>query len=222
MFASPPDQSLEWNDAGVEGASRFIKRFYKSCFELIESGLPQGAMTDEIPEKLNDKQRALRLKTHQTIKKVTDDMQRRYTFNTAIAAVMELMNEVNRFKPESDTDKIVVCESIKSATLMLAPVTPHVCHEIWNALQSSSDEVRPVVDASWPTVDESALVQDEIEMVVQVNGKLRSKITVPSGAAKDDCEAMAMADENAQRHIDGKTVRKVIVVPDKLVNIVVS
>ena len=223
MFASPPDQSLEWNDAGVEGASRFIKRFYKSCHELIEGGLPADA-GDELPDKLSDKQRTLRLKTHQTIKKVTDDMQRRYTFNTAIAAVMELMNDVNRFKPDSDTDKAVMREAIKSATLMLAPVTPHVCHEIWNALQSDagSDNAGPVVDASWPKVDESALVQDEIEMVVQVNGKLRSKITVPSGAAKDDCEAIAMADENAQRHIDGKTVRKVIVVPDKLVNIVVS
>ena len=151
-------------------------------------------------------------------------MQRRYTFNTAIAAVMELMNEVNRYKPETDADKAVVCEAIKSATLMLAPVTPHVCHEIWNALHGDggSAEAGPVVDASWPKVDESALVQDEIELVVQVNGKLRSKITVPSGAGKDDCEKLAMADANAQRHIEGKTVRKVIVVPGKLVNIVVS
>ena len=118
----------------------------------------------------------------------------------------------------------MVCEAIKSATLMLAPVTPHVCHEIWNALHGDggSAESGPVVDASWPKVHESALVQDEIELVVQVNGKLRSKITVPSGAGKDDCEKLAMADENAQRHIEGKTVRKVIVVPGKLVNIVVS
>jgi len=154
----------------VEGASRFIKRFYKSCYELIDSGLPADS-AEKLPEKLSDKQRALRLKTHQTIKKVTDDMQRRYTFNTAIAAVMELMNEVNRFKPESDVDKAVMREAIKSATLMLAPVTPHVCHEIWNALQVAG-EAGPVVDASWPTVDEAALVQDEIELVVQVNGKL--------------------------------------------------
>jgi len=223
MFASPPDQSLEWNDAGVEGASRFIKRFHKSCYELINSGLPANP-SEKFPEKLTDKQRALRLKTHQTIKKVTDDMQRRYTFNTAIAAVMELMNEVNRYKPETDADKAVVREAIKSATLMLAPVTPHVCHEIWNALHGDggSAEAGPIVDASWPKVDESALVQDEIELVVQVNGKLRSKITVSSGAGKDDCEKLAMADANAQRHIEGKTVRKVIVVPGKLVNIVVS
>lgn len=224
MFASPPDQSLEWNDAGVEGASRFIKRFYKSCHELIAGGVPAKVSPADWPADLNDQQRALRLKTHQTIKKVTDDMQRRYTFNTAIAAVMELMNEVNRFKSETDMDKAVVREAIESATLMLAPVTPHVCHEIWNSLHSNQDgnNAGPIVDASWPQVDDNALVQDEIEMVVQVNGKLRSKITVPSGAGKDDCEALALADENAKRHIEGKTVRKVIVVPDKLVNIVVS
>jgi len=220
MFASPPDQSLEWNDAGVEGASRFIKRFYKSCHELIAAGVPAKVSITDWPADLDDKQRALRLKTHQTIKKVTDDMQRRYTFNTAIAAVMELMNDVNRFKAESATDKAVLREAIESATLMLAPVTPHVCHEIWNSLHA--DSTGPIVDASWPQVDDSALVQDEIEMVVQVNGKLRSKITVPSGAGKDDCEALALADENAMRHMEGKTVRKVIVVPDKLVNIVVS
>ncbi len=215
MFASPPDQSLEWSDAGVEGASRFIKRFYKSCHELISSGIA----TDVMPAEFTDKQRSLRLKTHQTIKKVTDDMQRRYTFNTAIAAVMELMNEVNRFKPESDADKSVMREAVESATLMLAPVTPHVCHEIWRELHG--DDL-PVVDATWPVVDESALVQDQIEMVVQVNGKLRSKITIASGAGKDDCEKLALADENIQRHTEGKTVRKVIVVPEKLVNIVVS
>jgi len=215
MFASPPDQSLEWNDAGVEGASRFIKRFYKACHELLSG----EATSDELPGEFSDKQRALRLKTHQTIKKVTDDMQRRYTFNTAIAAVMELMNEVSRFKPGSGADRAVMREAIKSATLMLAPVTPHVCHEIWRALHGDD---QPVVDASWPQVDESALLQDQIDLVVQVNGKLRSKITVPSGAGKDDCEAMALADENILRHTEGKTIRKVIVVPEKLVNIVVS
>ena len=146
-------------------------------------------------------------------------MQRRHTFNTAIAAVMELMNEVNRFKPETDIDQAVMREAIESATLMLAPVTPHICHEIWRGLHGDD---QPVIDAAWPVVDESALVQDKIEMVVQVNGKLRSKITVASGSAKDDCETMALADENIQRHTAGKTVRKVVVVPEKLVNIVVT
>ena len=226
MFASPPDQSLEWNDAGVEGASRFIKRFHKACHDFIANaaqagGSPaNGGITDcSRIEEFSDKQRGLRLKTHQTIKKVTDDMQRRHTFNTAIAAVMELMNEVNRFKPETDIDQAVMREAIESATLMLAPVTPHICHEIWRGLHGDD---QPVIDAAWPVVDESALVQDKIEMVVQVNGKLRSKITVASGSAKDDCETMALADENIQRHTAGKTVRKVVVVPEKLVNIVVT
>ncbi len=220
MFAAPPDQSLEWNDAGVEGASRFIKRFYNVSRELIESGLPEKKMSTALVSDLSDKQRALRLKTHQTIKKVTDDMHRRYTFNTAIAAIMELLNDVNRFKADTDLDKVVLCEAVESATLMLAPVTPHVCHEIWNALNAA--DPTPVVDAQWPQVDETALVQDEIEMVIQVNGKLRSKMTVPSGADKASCESMALADESVQRHTEGKTVRKVIVVPEKLVNIVVS
>jgi len=217
MFASPPDQSLEWNDAGVEGASRFIRRFYTSCHELVKDGVPDKG----IPGDLNDKQRALRLKTHQTIKKVTDDMQRRYTFNTAIAAIMELLNEANKFKPDGDTDRQVLREALESATLMLAPVIPHVCHEVWNSINSGSDNLT-IIDASWPVVDETALVQDKIEMVVQVNGKLRCKITVANGAENSVCEEMALAEEAVKRHTDGKTVRKVIVVPNKLVNIVVS
>jgi len=132
---------------------------------------------------------------------------------------MELMNEVNRFKPESDSDHAVVREAVESATLMLSPVIPHVCHEIWKALRGTE---LPVVDVRWPQVDESALVQDEIELVVQVNGKLRGKIKAPSGASNDDCESMALADDNVQRHVQDKTIRKVIVVPGKLVNIVVS
>ena len=216
MFASPPDQSLEWNDAGVEGASRFIRRFYNACREFVASGLPPKDM----PAELTDKQRALRLKTHQTIAKVTDDMQRRYTFNTAIAAIMELLNESNRFKAETDADRTVLREALESATLMLAPVTPHLCHEIWKSLNDNADLA--IVDARWPQTDDAALVRDSLELVVQVNGKLRSKITVPSGTGKDECEAMALADENVQRHTEGKTVRKVIVVPEKLVNIVVS
>ena len=216
MFASPPDQSLEWNDAGVEGASRFIRRFYNTCREFVASGLPPK----QLPDELSDKQRALRLKTHQTIAKVTDDMQRRYTFNTAIAAIMELLNESNRFQAETEADRSVLREAIESATLMLAPVTPHLCHEIWKSLNDDADLA--IVDARWPLTDEAALVRDSLELVVQVNGKLRSKITVPSGIDKKECEAMALADENVQRHTEGKTVRKVIVVPEKLVNIVVS
>jgi len=148
-------------------------------------------------------------------------MQRRYTFNTAIAAIMELLNDANKFKPADDADRQVLREALESATLMLSPVIPHVCHEVWNSINSGADDTT-IIDASWPVVDESALVQDKIEMVVQVNGKLRCKITVANGAENSVCEEMALAEEAVKRHTDGKTVRKVIVVPNKLVNIVVS
>jgi len=219
MFASPPDQSLEWNDAGVEGANRFIKRLWKACTEFFEGGLPQSqVLADLKAESLNDQQRALRRKTHETIRKVTDDMQRRYTFNTAIAAIMELLNEVNRYGDNEDADRLVKFEALRSAILMLSPVIPHVCHSLW--LSMGNDVA--VIDAQWPQLDESALQKDELELVVQVNGKLRGRITVAVDASKEDCESTALADENVSRHIDGKTLRKVIVVPEKLVNIVVG
>ena len=218
MFASPPDQSLEWNDAGVEGANRFIKRLWKACSEFLEGGLPQGQLPESLNIDLNDQQRALRRKTHETIKKVTDDMQRRYTFNTAIAAIMELLNEVSRHERTSDADRLVVLEALQSAILMLSPVIPHVCHTLWLSLGNDN----AVIDAKWPQCDETALQKDELELVVQVNGKLRGRITVAVDASKEHCEATALADENVSRHTDGKTVRKVIVVPEKLVNIVVG
>ncbi|OED35490.1 leucine--tRNA ligase [Chromatiales bacterium (ex Bugula neritina AB1)] len=223
MFASPPDQSLEWNDAGVEGANRFIKRLWKITYGFIAGGIPQQMLGTAQKAALNDDQLALRRKTHETIKKVSDDMRRRHTFNTAIAAVMELLNEVNRYQGgvdslSNETDRLIVKEALEAAVLMLAPVIPHVCHELWKSLGNQ----QAVVDTDWPVLDELALVRSELELVVQVNGKLRSKITIASGASKADCETAALADANIQRHTDGKTVRKVIVVPEKLVNIVVS
>ncbi len=223
MFASPPDQSLEWNDAGVEGANRFIKRLWKITHGFIAAGLPAEAIGETHKAALDDDQRGLRRKTHETIRKVTDDMQRRHTFNTAIAAIMELLNDVNRYQSSAGAaptaiDRLIIKEALESAVLMLSPVTPHVSHVLWAALGNS----KAAVDTDWPVLDESALVRSELDIVVQVNGKLRSKITVPSGTSKADCEAAALADENIQRHTDGKTVRKVIVVPEKLVNIVVS
>jgi leucyl-tRNA synthetase len=219
MFASPPDQSLEWNDAGVEGANRFIKRLWRTCAEFVAAGLPASDSIDNIDgDSLNDAQRALRRKTHETIKKVSDDMQRRYTFNTAIAAIMELLNDVNRYSGDSDADRLVRFEALRSAILMLSPVIPHVCHTLW--LNMGNEQA--VIDAKWPDLDESALQKDELELVVQVNGKLRGRITVAVDASRESCEAAALADENVSRHIEGKTVRKVIVVPEKLVNIVVG
>lgn len=215
MFAAPPDQSLEWVDSGVEGASRFLKRLWKSVYQHVTS-------TDEIAalnvKELNDVQQSLRMKVHETIQKVTDDIGRRNTFNTAIAAVMELMNHVAKFDDDSAQGQAVMREALESAVLMLSPIVPHITHELWNLL--GHDEA--IVDCSWPAFDESALVKDSIELMIQVNGKLRGKMSVAADASKDAIEAEAMKDENVQKFMEGKTVRKVIVVPGRLINIVVG
>ena len=210
MFAAPPEQSLEWNDSGVEGAFRFLKRLWRLVAEHVEVGLPGALNVDT----LDDNAKALRRKTHETIQKVSDDFGRRHTFNTAIAAVMELINDVSKF----DGDAAVKHEALEAAVLVLAPITPHASHALWQAL--GHDEA--VLNAAWPDVDESALVKDSIELVVQVNGKVRAKLEVPASADKDTVESLAKAEPNVQKFTDGKTIRKVIVVPGKLVNIVAN
>ncbi|WP_421710617.1 leucine--tRNA ligase [Alcanivorax sp.] len=210
MFAAPPEQSLEWNDSGVEGAFRFLKRLWRLVAEHVEAGLPGALNVDS----LDDNAKALRRKTHETIQKVSDDFGRRHTFNTAIAAVMELINDVSKF----DGDAAVKHEALEAAVLVLAPITPHASHALWQAL--GHDEA--VLNAAWPDVDESALVKDSIELVVQVNGKVRAKLEVPASANKDSVESLAKAEPNVQKFTDGKTIRKVIVVPGKLVNIVAN
>ncbi|MED5388654.1 MAG: leucine--tRNA ligase [Pseudomonadota bacterium] len=210
MFAAPPEQSLEWNDSGVEGAFRFLKRLWRLVAEHVEAGLPGALNVDA----LDDNAKALRRKTHETIQKVSDDFGRRHTFNTAIAAVMELINDVSKF----DGDSAVRHEALEAAVLLLSPITPHASHSLWQAL--GHDEA--VLNAAWPQVDESALVKDSIELVVQVNGKVRAKLNVPASADKDEVEALAKAEPNVQKFTDGKTLRKVIVVPGKLVNIVAN
>ncbi len=218
MFAAPPEQSLEWSDAGVEGAHRFLKRLWRLVGEHLEAGEPGQLEVDA----LDDAQRELRRKTHETIKKAGDDIGRRTTFNTAIAAVMELTNAIGHFHKQSTSpsplDLAVAREAVEACVLLLAPITPHACHALWSAL----GHAEPAIDARWPEVDESALTRDTIELVVQVNGKLRARIEVPADADKAAAEAEAFAAENVQRHTEGKTVRKVIVVPGKLVNIVVG
>ena len=214
MFAAPPEQSLEWNDAGVEGAHRFIKRLWRLVAEHAEAG-PAPALD---PAALDDAGKTLRRKTHETIQKVSDDLSRRYTFNTAIAAVMELCNEISRFEPADDAGRAALQEALEAAVLLLSPIVPHAAHSLWAALGHD----QPAVDASWPQVDESALTKDSIELVVQVNGKVRAKLEVPADADKDTLEQLAREEPNVQRFTDGKTVRKVIVIPGKLVNIVAN
>ena len=215
LFASPPDQSMDWSDSGVEGSYRFLKRLWKIVAGHNPVELPDFSKLD-----LNNEQKQVRLKTHQTLQKATDDYGRRQTFNTAIAASMELLNATTRFL-ESNTDETnqaVVHEALESVILILAPIVPHFCHALWNHLGHEG----AVMDANWPQVDEAALVQDSILIVLQVNGKLRDKIEVAKDIAKEELEQAALASEAVQRFCEGKTVRKVIVVPGRLVNVVVS
>ncbi|MDN6179676.1 MAG: leucine--tRNA ligase [Halomonas subglaciescola] len=218
MFAAPPEQSLEWSDSGVEGAHRFLKRLWRQVHEHIEAGTPAALANVTLTEAHT----ALRRKTHETIKKASDDIGRRTTFNTAIAAVMELSNTLGRFTHEAGNDTpdglAVAREALEASVLLLAPITPHLCHALWQQL--GHDE--PAIDAPWPVLDESALTRDTIELVVQVNGKLRARLQAPADADKAAVEALAMDDDNVKRHLEDKTVRKVIVVPGKLVNIVVG
>ncbi|MGR2737561.1 leucine--tRNA ligase [Billgrantia sp. Q4P2] len=214
MFAAPPEQSLEWSDSGVEGASRFLKRLWRLVAEHLETGVPGTLDTTA----LDEPQRELRRKTHETIKKASDDIGRRTTFNTAIAAVMELTNALGKFDDTSSLGLAVAREAVEACVLLLAPITPHACHALWREL--GHDE--PAIDAAWPKVDDSALARDTLELVVQVNGKLRARIEVAADASKEAIEAEAFAAENVQRHTEDKAVRKVIVVPGKLVNIVVG
>ncbi|MBR9878546.1 MAG: leucine--tRNA ligase [Gammaproteobacteria bacterium] len=217
MFAAPPEQSLEWSDSGVEGAHRFLKRLWRLVAEHLEAGTP-AALDAAAIASLDDAQRELRRKTHETIKKAGDDIGRRTTFNTAIAAVMELTNAIAKFGDTSPQGLAVSREAIEACVLLLAPITPHACHALWRSLGHDG----AVIDATWPAFDESALARDSIELVVQVNGKLRARLEVPADADKAAVEALALANDNVQRHTDGKTLRKVIVVPGKLVNIVAN
>ncbi|MGM0692496.1 MAG: leucine--tRNA ligase [Pseudomonadota bacterium] len=214
MFAAPPEQSLEWSDAGVEGAHRFLKRLWRLVSDHLAAGEPGPLDLDALTET----QRELRRKTHETINKAGDDIGRRTTFNTAIAAVMELTNALSRFDDTSPQGLAVAREAVDACVLLLAPITPHACHALWQELGHEE----AAIDARWPEVDDAALERDSIELVVQVNGKLRARIEVEATADKASIEAQALDAENVQRHVEGKTIRKVIVVPGKLVNIVVG
>jgi leucyl-tRNA synthetase len=212
MFASPPEQTLEWSDEGVQGASRFIRRLWLAVYEHASQGRTQPLQVDG----LSPQQRELRRAAHQGLSKATDDIGRRRNFNTAIAAMMELLNAVGRFADSSSQGRAVRQEALEIATLVLSPIIPHVCHALWKELGHDG----AIVSEPWPKVDQAALAQDSVEIVVQVNGKLRSRVTVPVGAPESAVREAALADEHVQKFIAGKPVRKVIVVPGKLVNVV--
>ncbi|MFW5815296.1 MAG: leucine--tRNA ligase, partial [Wenzhouxiangella sp.] len=215
MFAAPPEQSLEWSEAGVEGAWRFLRRLWSGVGRHVAGGVPDAALDAQA---LGDQGRELRRVLHETIAKVSDDYARRLTFNTAIAAVMECCNRLARFEPAGANDRALVQECWTSLVRLIAPVTPHVAEALWRRLGGGES----VFEAGWPEVDASALARQTVTMVVQVNGKVRGRIEVAPGSAREEVEAQARAEDNVARFIDAKTVRKVIVVPDKLVNIVVG
>jgi leucyl-tRNA synthetase len=214
MFAAPPEQSLEWSDKAVEGSHRFLNRLWRTVQEHVEKGDVPTLDKDALSDGLKD----LRRQAYQALEKVADDIERRHTFNTAIATVMELMNHVTKSNDKSEQAPAVMQEVLELAVLMLAPITPHICHRLWQALGHDSS----IVDEAWPELDESALVQDKIELMVQVNGKLRAKIKVAADAQNDAIEALALSDENVKKFTDDKEIRKVIVVPGRLINIVVA
>ncbi len=213
MFAAPPEQALEWSDEGVQGCFRFLKRFWKAVQAHLDGG-PVAALDAGA---LDAAQKGLRRKTHQTIAKIGDDIGRRYTFNTAVAASMELLNAINKLEDQSEAGRAVKHEALEAVVLMLSPMVPHICHTLWEALGHDT----AVVNEGWPAVDESALEADLVEIVVQVNGKLRGRISVSASADNETVGTQALQDPNVQRFVADKEVRKTIVVPGRLVNIVV-
>ena len=214
MFASPPDMSCEWSDAGVEGANRFLRRVWRLAQGHVSAGLP-GKLDVSV---LTDEQKAVRRAIHLAIKQASNDIGQHHKFNTAIAQVMTLMNVLEKAATATEQDRALVHEGLEIVTLLLAPITPHISHELWLCLGHAD----AVIDAQWPQVDESALVQDSLTLVVQVNGKLRGEIIVAASASREDVEAAARANENVLRFTEGLSIRKVIVVPGKLVNIVAN
>lgn len=219
MFASPPEQSLEWSDAGVEGAHRFLRRLWRTVYEFKQGGT--AAVFAGSHNSLSGSLKELRFKLHSTIAKVTDDYDRRQQFNTAIAAVMELLNQYDATAKNGAFAEAhgreVAQETLETVLLLLWPIVPHICENLWEQLREGGN----VWQQPWPKADPAALVQTEMEMIVQVNGKLRDKVTVPAEADKATIEAAALATAGAQKFMEGKAPKKIIVVPKRLVNIVV-
>ena len=213
MFAAPPEQSLEWSEAGVEGMSRFLKRIWREVTSHVAN--PDHPVVD--PGALDVGQKAMRRQVHETIQKVSDDFGRRHAFNTAIAALMELLNALNKFSDQSDQGRAVRHEALEAMVLLLNPVVPHISHALWQVLGHPQTVLE---DQRWPQADSAALVRDTLTLAVQINGKLRATIELPTNASKEEAEAMARAQPQVMHFLEGLNVRKVIVVPGKIVNIV--
>ncbi|MCF7520553.1 leucine--tRNA ligase [Neisseria sp. ZJ106] len=215
MFAAPPEQSLEWSDSGVEGAHRFLRRLWRTVFEYLKQGKAAAAFSGN-QDGLSKELKELRHKLHSTIVKVSDDYGRRQQFNTAIAAVMELLNQYDKTDTSGETGRAVAQEVLEAVTRLLWPIAPHISETLWSEINSGK-----LWEAGWPQADQAALVKSEIEIMVQVNGKLRGKLTLAADASKETVEAAALAHEGAVKFMEGKAPKKIIVVPGRLVNIVV-
>ena len=213
MFTAPPEQTLEWSEEGVQGAYRFIRRLWKAVYDQVRAGTAQVIA----PGSLDAAQKDLRRLAHQTLAKVTDDIGRRRTFNTAVAAVMELLNAVSRHESSGPQSHAVVQEALEIAVMCLSPIIPHVTHVLWRALGAERDLAR----TSWRAVDSAALAQDTVEVVVQVNGKLRARVNLATDADEAAARNAALADDNVQKFVEGKPVRKLVYVPGRLINVVV-
>lgn len=212
MFASPAEMTLEWQESGVEGANRFLRRLWKLTYDYLQ----QPATVELNPKALSADQKALRRDLHKTIAKVSDDIGRRQTFNTAIAAIMELMNKLTKAPLVQEQDRAVMKEALNAVIKMLYPITPHICFQLWQDLGNQDD----IDFAPWVVADQQAMVDEEKLVVVQVNGKVRGKITVAASASEEEIKTAAMADENVQKHLDGLNIVKVIYVPGKLLSFV--
>src|SRR5688500_6533765 len=214
MFASPPEQTLAWADAGVEGAFRFLKRLWKQIHDHVQQGvLDACTRSDDLSSEL----KTLRFQLHQTIVKVSDDLGRRHTFNTAIAAVMECMNALGKLDDSSPAARRVVQEAVENIVLLLSPIVRHICHALWRELKPGSE----LLDQPWPQADSAALAQDEVELIVQVNGRLRARIRIASDEKPAVIQQLALENDQVQKFVAGNAVKKVVLVPGRLVNIVV-
>ena len=217
LFAAPPERDFEWIESGIEGAYRFLNRLWDFVIKNLESVKEVEATSIDMG-KLSQKGKAVRRKTHKTIKKFAQEMEKNYQFNTAIASVMELLNELEDFKPQNEEDKKVLKESIEVVLKLLYPITPHICEELWERLGKENR----LYTEPYPSHDEEALKEEEVEIPIQVNGKVRAKIVIPFNADKETVEKIALENPNVKKYVEGKTIRKVIYVPNRLLNIVVS
>ncbi|MHB8849319.1 MAG: class I tRNA ligase family protein, partial [Burkholderiales bacterium] len=213
LFAAPPEQSLEWSDAGVEGAHRFLRRLWKFCAEHVNGGLVTAYRRGE----LNPELKALRFQLHHAIAKISDDYSRRQTFNTAIATTMELLNSLTRLDNSGSIARAVVQEALEHIVVMLAPIVPHICTAMWRELRPDS----ATFATTWPVADADAMTQDEITIMIQVNGKLRGELSISKSTDAAEIERMALGQPGVQKFMAGQIPKKIIVVPGRLVNIVV-